>query len=151
MLKPITLFFLLLLGLGGPLKAQEKSLYESEALMWVLDEIYAASYDLPAIYLIQEKLDPLHAQIPHSGCDEVKAKVVKNHFEEIFESYRSFYPDSSLPFDRAQRDIEAILGQGHFLRCHEQSENKWELIYVDHYRKIEGRLWIRFEVGQRRP
>lgn len=150
MMKSVVLFLVLLLSVGGVAKAQDQSLYESESLMWVLDEVYAASYDFPSVYLIEEKLDPVYSQIPEEGCFEVQAQVVKDHFKEVFVAYESFYPDHILPFEQAQSDLEIILGEDAFLRCSEQSENKWEIIKVDHYRKLEGGAWIRFEVSQRK-
>lgn len=151
MIKSMLIFLILLISVGGVSKAQDRGLYASDALMWVLDEVYAASYDFPAVYLVEEKLDPIHSQIPEEGCFEVPAKDVKGHFQKVFDAYNKFYPDNVLPFKQAKNDLEMILGEEAFLQCSEESQNDWELIKVDHYRKVNGGVWIRFEESQRRP
>ena len=151
MIKSIFIFLVLLFSLSGVSGAQERSLYDSDSLMWVLDELYPASYDFAAIYLVEEKLDPVRSQIPQEGCVEVKAEVVKNYFQRAFNAYQNFYPDNELPFDQAEKDLEYIMGDDAYLQCSEKFENKWESIEVDHFRKVRGGIWIRFEVSQRKP
>lgn len=149
-MRLILIFVLLFDFSERELAAQIQTLEDSEPLMRILEEVYAASYDFPNIYLIEVRPGDSYSQIHKSECVRVKAQMVKDRFEKVFNAYQEFYPDSALPFERAELDLELILGKQAYLQCSESLENKWEFVRVDYYRKHKGGDWIRFEVSQRK-
>lgn len=138
-------FILLLVSFSTTAKSYSNGhfSYHSYALQEVLDAIYDASFDFDGVYVITHNLDFQSAV--KGECSIVSAQQLLNHFAQIFDEFRSFYPDEELPYDEALVDLRRLTKGTEYEKCVESYIEDYMLVTLTQYNAVVSDLWIKIE------
>lgn len=137
-----------ILGLA-PLKVSAQGFEKySYPLAQVLDAIYDASFDFDGVYTITHNLWTKNSNL--ESCEVVPAHTLVNHFAQIFEEFRSVYPDEELPYDKALVDVQRMTRNTEYERCFEKVIDGPYTNEITSYRALKKKLWVKIEYSTTR-